>query len=110
MRRIIPALLIILGSIESSGGQAQTVDVRTLANSCGICHGTDGKPPKNGLERLAGMNKREFIDDMHEMQRSPANKHLMGWVASGFSDTEITAMANYFSTLAAGKEARHGKH
>lgn len=110
MRRMIAALFILLGTAALGNGQAQTIDVRTLANSCGICHGTDGKPPKDGLERLAGMNKREFIDDMHEMQKNPANRHLMGWVASGFSDSEISAMADYFSKLPAGKEAPDGKH
>ncbi|HVV66131.1 MAG TPA: hypothetical protein VHC42_11720 [Rhizomicrobium sp.] len=74
-------------------------DVRNLANSCAICHGTDGKPPKDGIERLAGMNRKEFIDEMHELQNSGAKGHLMTYVARGFSDAEITKMADYFSKL-----------
>jgi len=81
------------------------VDVRNLANSCGICHGTDGKPPKHGLERLAGMSKNEFINEMHDLQKQPKKNHLMGYVALGFSDAEIKAMGSYFSNL---KGARKG--
>lgn len=89
------------GSIAATvpGKKPVAVDVRTLANSCAICHGTDGKPPQNGLERLAGMNRREFIQEMREMRKSPANRHLMGYVAGGFSDAEISAMADYFSKI-----------
>lgn len=97
-------ILSAAGSADSIAATARTgepvaVDVRTLANSCAICHGTDGKPPKDGLERLAGMNKREFIQEMREMRKNPANRHLMGYVAGGFSDTEISAMADYFSKI-----------
>ena len=45
------------------------------------------------------MNKREFIQEMREMRKNPANRHLMGYVAGGFSDTEISAMADYFSKI-----------
>lgn len=98
---LLLSAVVTVGLIAATARAAEpvAVDVRTLANSCAICHGTDGKPPKNGLERLAGMNKREFIQEMREMRKSPANRHLMGYVAGGFSDAEISAMADYFSKI-----------
>jgi cytochrome c553 len=87
----------------ASGAIAQ-VDVRNLANSCAICHGTDGKPPRHGLDRLAGMNKSDFIGEMRDYKKQPKNSHLMGYVALGFSDTEIQAMADYFSKLPSAKK------
>ena len=74
-------------------------DVRTLANSCAICHGTDGKPPRDGLDRLAGMRASEFIDEMREMQDDPTEGRLMSVIARGYSDAEIRAMAAYFAKL-----------
>jgi cytochrome c553 len=84
------AALAAMASLTFVSGASAQVDVRNLANSCGVCHGTDGKPPKNGLERLAGMNRSEFINEMHELRNKPKNTHLMGYVALGFSDLEIS--------------------
>jgi sulfide dehydrogenase cytochrome subunit len=91
-------LTAIITAFGICTAQAAT-DVRNLANSCAICHGTDGKPPRGGIERLAGMKPKEFIDAMHQMQKGGTEGHLMTYVARGFSDAEIKQMADYFSKL-----------
>jgi cytochrome c553 len=96
MKKLLLTAIITAFGIWNA--QAAT-DVRNLANSCAICHGTDGKPPRDGIERLAGMKKKEFIDEMREMQKGGKEGHLMTYVARGFSDAEIKQMADYFSAL-----------
>lgn len=96
MRRIFLAAAMF----AAVGGVAHAdTDVRTLANSCAICHGTDGRPPRDGLDRLAGMRVSEFIDEMREMQDDPTEGRLMSVIARGYSDAEIRAMAAYFAKL-----------
>lgn len=95
--KLLAAALFLLAA-EISGATAG-VDVRNLANSCAICHGTDGKPPAHGLSKLAGMNKTEFISEMHDLQTKDCDAHLMCFIARGFSDTEIKAMATYFANI-----------
>ena len=96
MKALLAALLLVAAGVSAT---AADVDVRNLANSCAICHGTDGKPPPHGLERLAGMNKRDFISEMQDMKKNCMEAHLMCYVARGYSDAEIRAMANYFSQI-----------
>ena len=88
------ALLVLAAPLAEAGPH-----IKTLADSCAICHGTDGRPPKDGLERLAGMSKSEFIEEMMEMKDDPTEGRLMSVIARGYSDAEIRAMANYFSKL-----------
>jgi cytochrome c553 len=94
------ASAIVVISVAATIGNAHAAtDVRNLANSCAICHGTDGRPPRDGIERLAGMNRKEFIDDMKELQKGGKEGHLMTYISRGFSDAEIRQMADYFSKL-----------
>jgi cytochrome c553 len=97
MKWAIVVAALSVGALIGSANAA--TDVRNLANSCAICHGTDGKPPRDGIERLAGMNRKEFIDDMKELQKSGKEGHLMTYISRGFSDAEIKQMADYFSKL-----------
>jgi cytochrome c553 len=96
MRRLVLAA----AALAAVAGNAHAdTDVRTLANSCAICHGTDGKPPRDGLDRLAGMRASEFVDEMRELRDDPTEGRLMSVIARGYSDAEIRAMAAYFAKL-----------
>lgn len=88
------AVLLAATSVASAG-----TDVRTLANSCAICHGTDGKPPRDGHDRLAGMPASDFIEEMRELKRVPGDGRLMSVIARGYTDAEIRAMATYFARM-----------
>lgn len=96
MRRL--CLAVVLGAAVAGAAHADT-DVRTLADSCAICHGTDGKPPRDGLDRLAGMRSSEFVEEMRELRDDPDEGRLMSVIARGYSDAEIRAMADYFAKL-----------
>jgi cytochrome c553 len=91
----ISAILVVLAAHAAEAGP----HIKTLADSCGICHGTDGIPPKDGLDRLAGMSRSEFIEEMSELKQDPREGRLMSVIARGYSNAEIRAMADYFSKL-----------
>ena len=101
-RYLMAGVFFVIGV---SGGEAGP-HIQTMADSCGICHGTDGRSPHDGLDRLAGMSKSEFIEEMQEMKREPDEGRLMSVIARGYSDAEIRKMANYFSKLKRRGEAR----
>lgn len=96
MNRYLTAVVFVALGVSSVEAGPQ---VKTMADSCGICHGTDGRPPRDGLDRLAGMSKSEFIEEMREMKRDPNEGRLMSVIARGYSDADIRAMAKYFSKL-----------
>ncbi|MFO1036452.1 MAG: hypothetical protein U1E45_06385 [Geminicoccaceae bacterium] len=70
-----------------------------LGDSCAVCHATDGK---GGVERIAGMSKGEFSEEMHEFVFEPGEGRLMSVIAKAFTDAEIQAMAAHFAAIGGG--------
>lgn len=69
-----------------------------LANSCAACHGTNGAEFNDIIPPLAGMNKEEFIQKMKKFKEQPPNDFVaMGIIAQPITDSEISAMAEFFS-------------
>ncbi len=72
--------------------------VRSLAASCAMCHGTDGKAAAgSGVASLAGRNAAEIVEQMNAFKEGKRSASIMHQIAKGFSDAEIAALAGYFS-------------
>ena len=75
-------------------------DVEMMANSCAICHGTDGRSPdSDSIESLAGLSTDEFIEEMQEFKYEKGEGRIMGVIAQGFTDQQIRSLARYFQSL-----------
>jgi len=69
-----------------------------LANSCAACHGTNGAEFNDIIPPLAGMDKDKFIKEMTKFKTQPAEDFVaMGIIAQPMTDSEIKAMAEFFS-------------
>ena len=69
-----------------------------LANSCAACHGTYGAEFNDIIPPLAGMNKDKFIKEMTKFKKQKPNDFVaMGIIAQPLTDSEISAMAEFFS-------------
>lgn len=70
-----------------------------LGDSCAVCHDTDGK---GGVERIAGMSKGEFADEMHELAFEADEGRLMSVIAKAFTNSEIQSMGTHFAAIRGG--------
>ncbi len=68
-----------------------------MANTCAACHGTQGRLEALALMPLAGMEQEEFIRAMTDFRSGARPSTLMGSLATGFSEAEIKAMAEFFA-------------
>ncbi len=78
-------------------------DIRNIANSCAICHGTNGRSP-GSIDSLAGLSANEFIEEMQEFKYEKGEGRIMGVIAQGYNDQQIRSLARYFQSMRAARE------
>jgi len=93
--RFITQVLLAVGLAGSLSAQAQDIGSRLVA--CAACHGVDGNSKMSSSPSLAGQ-PRTFLENQMIMIREgirdiPAMKGQL----DGVSDTEVIALAKYFS-------------
>ena len=69
---------------------------RLLASNCFQCHGTNGKGP--GFERLAGDSASSIYKELKAYQSKNKSNDIMAVHASGYTDAQLQALANWLST------------
>lgn len=95
MKRLrLPLFLLILSSVAA---QATAMTGEMAAQTCGACHGTQGRLEMEAFPALAGMPKQQFIQAMTDFKSGKRASTLMIKVAEGFSTQEIADMADYFA-------------
>ena len=75
-------------------------DVSVLAGACANCHGTDGRSP-GSIPSIAGRPESILKAQLlaFKSDNPPAGTTVMGRLAQGFSDEQISALAQYFSQV-----------
>ncbi len=75
--------------------------VRSMAANCSACHGTEGKPaPGATVPGLAGRTRDDIVGAMTQFKDGKRPATVMHQIAKGYSEAEITALADYFSRQA----------
>ncbi|MCW9012952.1 MAG: cytochrome C [Gammaproteobacteria bacterium] len=69
-----------------------------LSNPCTGCHGTDGKSPGD-IPSIYGKSAAFIAASLRDFQSGSRPATVMGRHALGYSEEEITLIANYFSEL-----------
>lgn len=69
-----------------------------LASMCSTCHGTDGAGSKS-IPQLAGIEADDLFDTMKALASGEEESTIMGRHASGYTDEELKAMADYFASI-----------
>lgn len=96
MRKPVLLLLLGLAALQTSAHAADNNRGRNLAANCATCHGTNGVSA-GGLPSLAGMSKRELIEEMQELKSSNKSGRVMVQHAKGYSDQDIELIAEFFA-------------
>ncbi|CAK0752245.1 Cytochrome subunit of sulfide dehydrogenase [Gammaproteobacteria bacterium] len=68
-----------------------------LANNCTGCHGIDVSHGPS-IPSIAGLSKEYFVGIMKAYREGKAYSTIMGRIAKGYSEDEIKAMADYYSS------------
>jgi sulfide dehydrogenase cytochrome subunit len=68
-----------------------------LGNTCAGCHGTYGHSAGEVMPSLAGMDKRYLVKAMQDYRSGARPSTIMGRIAKGYSDQEVSAIAAFFS-------------
>lgn len=95
----LSVLLIAAAGAFSAAASAQPqASGEMMANTCAACHGTHGRLEEDvAMMPLAGMDKNEFIQAMRDFRSGKRPATLMHHVASGFTDADVEAMAEFFA-------------
>ena len=67
-----------------------------LSQTCAACHGTMGSSVAV-IPTIAGADPEYFVETMQAFKSGERKATVMDRVAKGYSDEQITAMANYFA-------------
>jgi len=72
--------------------------VRDLAANCASCHGTRGRTAEGSIvSPLAGHAKDDIVQAMAQFRAGTRPATVMHQIAKGYGETEIAAIAEYFS-------------
>jgi cytochrome c553 len=86
---------LLLASNTTYARSAATV--RTAAGMCGTCHGMRGEGALAGAPRLAGQNADYMAHALSLFKAGTRKSAIMQPIAAGLSDTQMRALAVYFS-------------
>jgi sulfide dehydrogenase cytochrome subunit len=81
----------------SAMAQAAPPTAAMLSNACAGCHGTNGGSAGPTMPSLASQSKEAIEAAMKKFKSGERPSSIMGRLAKGYSDSEITAMAEFFS-------------
>jgi len=91
------------------------VDVNALANKCVACHGEKGISSNSDWPNLAGQKRGYLIKEITAFREGTRKNSLMSPMVQHLNDSEVFALAEYFSTQinvtkAKAQENINGKH
>ncbi|MGF1548324.1 MAG: c-type cytochrome [Thiotrichales bacterium] len=94
---LVYALVFVSGA--SFAADAPIATGKMLGNVCAACHGTHGKSYDEYMPSLAGIDRQHLVQSMRDYRDDRRQSVVMNRVAKGYSDAEIDALADFFSTM-----------
>lgn len=97
--RFNPILTMLLVCSATYSIDVQAMEITRgimLSNSCAACHGTDGKSP-GAIPSINGKSSQFLVSALQDFRDGKRPATVMGRHATGYSDEEIQAIAEYFS-------------
>ena len=96
----------LMGFVSLSSAQAADASASMLADTCNGCHGPDGVSQGPAAPTIAGMNKFYLVESMKAYKMGTNRPStIMQRIAKGYTDSEIDAIAGYFSAKKFGRVA-----
>jgi len=98
MKTLVGAVVTASAVTLSAFALAADPSTALLSSTCYGCHGTDGSSRGPSMPSIAGMDATYFVESMQAFREGKRAATVMTRIAKGYTDEEIKAMAQYFST------------
>ncbi len=95
--QFILALLLVSAASVVSAGDIEAG--KSKAASCVACHGSQGKSSIPGYPHLAGQKAEYLVAKLKSFKSGEWVSPIMGPMAKPLSDTDISDLAAYFSSM-----------
>lgn len=82
-----------------ANAQGSPKAAEVMATTCFGCHGSEGKSANKNGYSIAGKPAKVLEMDLKAYKEDKKKGTIMNRIAKGYSDEEITAIAQYISTL-----------
>ena len=93
---IVAAAFAAMGAGQVAAQASESDVARGLAATCASCHGTGGVS-QGTPGSLAGMNKGELVQKMHDFKDGKRPATVMQQLARGYSDEQIERIAGWYA-------------
>ena len=98
-QRLCAVAVLAMAMLASAHAQdARAVQLKSLAATCGSCHGTDGKAVDGAaVPGLAGVPAVHMIEQMKAFRTGARQATVMHQIVKGYSDAQIEQLAAHFA-------------
>lgn len=90
---------LIVGFFTHAKAEVTPKSAEVMATTCFGCHGSEGKSANKNGYSIAGKPAKVLEMDLRSYKEDKKKGTIMNRIAKGYSDEEITAIAQYISTL-----------
>ena len=92
------AAIAIMAAAYAADPQKQPKNTTPYyAANCANCHGTDGKSTNTAIPSLAGRDRGYLEQTLKAYKAGTKSGTIMPQLSKGYTDDEISALAEYFS-------------
>jgi sulfide dehydrogenase cytochrome subunit len=95
----VSTAIVIYFIVLASPTWATEVSGKMIAFSCSGCHGTDGQSAYPGIPALKSQPADKLEEKLLLFKNDKLASSIMGRITKGYTDTELKAVARYFSLL-----------
>jgi len=92
----VAGAFVLAMALQPAPAGAEIASGAVLANTCFSCHGPDGNSA-GSMPTISGKSERFIISQLQSFRAADPEITVMGRIAKGFSDDEITALAKFFA-------------
>jgi len=89
--------VIVLIMAPGLSSAAQVSNGEALGDACTSCHGIDGHS-KGYIASIAGVSKATLLQELKAFRAQSAQATIMNRIARAYTDPELEALAEYFSS------------
>jgi sulfide dehydrogenase cytochrome subunit len=82
----------------STAAAAQDLDPEGLADGCTSCHGINGRS-QGYIPSIGGLDKGTILRELQAFRDQKAAATIMNRIARAYTDAELAALAEYFSSV-----------
>ncbi len=106
MKRKAILFFLILGMVMWAGPvRAGAADAPLKARACAACHGKKGISQSPAFPNLAGQKEAYLIKQLKDFRSRKRLNPTMNAMAKGLSESDISELAAYFSSLGCGQDS-----